>query len=80
MKRSNSISLVADYKKVIEIIQIPETKKDLWKLFLLKEISEQQLNFHHERDLFNEELSMNNKILALKATNPDVIVKGKFFF
>jgi hypothetical protein len=48
-------------------------------------MSDSQLNFDHERDLFIEELSKkndviaerDNEILALKESNPDVIVKGE---
>ncbi len=52
---------------------------------LRKEMSDSQLNFDHTRDLFIEELSKKNdviaerenEILALKESNPDVIVKGE---
>jgi uncharacterized UBP type Zn finger protein len=66
-----------------------ETKKNLLETIrvLRKEMSDSQLNFDHERDLFNEELSKkddliaerDNEILALKDSNPDVIVKGEIY-
>lgn len=66
-----------------------EAKKDLLETIrvLKKEISDSELNFDHERDQFNEELSKkdviiaerDNEILVLKQSNPGVIVKGKIY-
>ncbi len=66
-----------------------EAKKDLFETIrvLKKEISDSELNFDHERDQFNEELSKkdviiaerDNEILVLKQSNPGVIVKGEIY-
>nr|CAH0113403.1 unnamed protein product [Daphnia galeata] len=62
-----------------------EAKKDLLETIrgLKKEISDSELNFEHERDQFNKELSKrdviiaerDNEILVLKQSNPNVIVQ-----
>lgn len=66
-----------------------EAKKDLLETIrgLKKEISDSELNFEHERDQFNKELSKkdviiaerDNEILVLKQSNPNVIVQGEIY-
>jgi hypothetical protein len=66
-----------------------EAKKDLLETIrgLKKEISDSELNFEHERDQFNKELSKkdviiaerDNEILVLKQSNPNVIAQGEIY-